>query len=301
MKVKLTCPMHRNGITFFLLLTLFNCHYSRKLPVTSYYEYDRELPLQTKLILYKTEDQSLEIFKVEFQSTHQQKVSGILSYPVTAQQPLPVIILIHGLWDRKEVDYIERGARLLNDAGFAVLRLDLYNHGQRQLQRFDFSFDGSTRYQSREMITQSVFDIRRAIDFLGTLDQVDANRIGYMGISLGGIIGTIVTSVDARIKVPVIVLAGGNINLMFGLKAWSGQHKNYLGVMDPINFVDQIAPRPLLMLNAENDEVVPPITSKLLYKKARQPKQIIWYPAKHKTIPVLEVYQEGIQWFQKYL
>jgi len=41
--------------------------------------------------------------------------------------------------------------------------------------------------------------------------------------------------------------------------------------------------------------------SKLLYEKAKKPKNIIWYPVKHHTIPLEKVYQDGVNWFDKYL
>jgi fermentation-respiration switch protein FrsA (DUF1100 family) len=88
---------------------------------------------------------------------------------------------------------------------------------------------------------------------------------------------------------------------MYGKKALTAEAKDFTSIIEPLNFVEQIAPRPLLMLNAENDDIVPPMMSKLLYKKAKKPKNIIWYPAKHHTIPIEEIYQEGVNWFNKYL
>jgi len=177
---------------------------------------------------------------------------------------------MHGLGDRKTVDYIEAGNQYLLDAGYAVLRLDISNHGDRLKYDYDFDLTDGYRYWTRDLITQTVFDLRRAVDFIQTREELDHQRIGYYGISLGGIIGTIFCSVEERIEVPVIVLAGGNLNLMFGKKALSGDTKNYLSIIDPINYVAKISPRPLLMINAAEDDVVPPITSKLLFKAAKK-------------------------------
>jgi cephalosporin-C deacetylase-like acetyl esterase len=151
------------------------------------------------------------------------------------------------------------------------------------------------------VISQTVFDLRRAIDFIETRKEIDNKRIGYFGISLGGIIGTVFCGVDTRIKVPVIALAGGNIHLAFGVDAFTDEVKNYFSIIDPINFVELISPRPLLMINAENDEIVIPITSKLMYRAAGEPKNIIWYPTTHRKIPIHKAYLEGILWYKKYL
>ncbi|MDB4583151.1 acetylxylan esterase [Draconibacterium sp.] len=279
---------------------LFSCTSSKKLPVSKYYDYDKSLPLYDSLHVIK-DTTDFQLSYITYQSVHNKKVTGLLTVPKKSEHPLPVVILLHGKGDRKTVDYIEYGNDMLSKSGYAVLRIDFSNHGDRIENDFDFDLTGDTRYWTREIVTQTVFDLRRAVDFIETQEELDANNIGFFGISLGGIAGTIFCGVEDRVKVPVIVLAGGQLNLMFGKKALSAETKNFTGIIEPKNYVKQISPRPLLMMNAENDDIIPPMMSKLLYKKAKKPKEIIWYPAKHHTIPIQEVYQEGINWFDKYL
>lgn len=287
---------------FYLVILgfLFSCGTTESLPVLKYYEYDKELPLQDSVKLVK-DTTTYKLYSVTYRSMHHKKVTGLLTIPKNAAQPVPVIILLHGAGDEKTVDYIEFGNDYLHKNGYAVFRIDISKHGDRFENKYDLDFTGNTKYWSREIITQTVFDLRRAIDFIESRDELDRDKIGFLGISLGGITGTIFCGVEERIKVPVIVLAGGQLNLMFGKKALSAETNDFLSIIEPKNYVEQIAPRPLLMLNAENDEIVPPMMSKLLFKKAKKPKEIIWYPAKHHTIPIHEVYQEGTNWFDKYL
>ncbi len=279
---------------------LISCGTSESLPVLKYYEYDRDLALRDSIELVK-DTTTFKEYKISYYSVNFKKVPGILTVPKNIKKPLPVIILLHGAGDSKTVDYVAYGNDFLLKNGYAVLRIDISKHGDRKEDEYDLSFTGKTRYWSREIITQTVFDLRRAVDFIETRPELDAKRIGYLGISLGGITGTIFCGVEKRIKVPVIVLAGGQFNLMFGKKSMTADAKDFTSIIEPLNFVRQISPRPLLMINAENDEVVPPLMSKFLYKKAKQPKKIIWYPAKHHTIPVDKVYQDGVNWFDQYL
>lgn len=283
-----------------ILVFLFSCGNSKLLPVSSFYEYDKKLPLQdsAKLII---DTIGYKLFYVTFRSVHNKEVTGLLTVPENSDKPVPVIILLHGKGDRKTVDYIEYGNKMFYENGYAVLRIDISNHGDRIENDYDFDFKGDYRYWTRDIISQTVFDLRRAVDFISTRKELDSNKIGFLGISLGGITGTIFCSVEKRVKVPVIVEAGGQMNLMFGKKALSSDTKNYLSIIEPINFVKQISPRPLLMINAENDDIVPPLMSKLLYKKANKPKQINWYPSKHHDIPIDSVYSDGIDWFDTYL
>ena len=283
-----------------LAIILYSCGGDKELPVAKYYEYDQDLPLLDSVRLV-TDTTDYKLFYVTYRSVHDKIVTGLLTLPGNGKAPFPTVVLMHGFGDRKTVDYIEAGNQYLLDAGYAVLRLDISNHGDRFKYDYDFDLTDGYRYWTRDIITQTVFDLRRAVDFINTREELDPNRIGYFGISLGGVIGTIFCSVEERIEVPVIVLAGGSLNLMFGKGALSGDTKDYLSIIDPINYVAKISPRPLLMINAENDDVVPPITSKLLFKAAKDPKEIIWYPAKHHDIPIDKVYPDGIRWFNEHL
>jgi cephalosporin-C deacetylase-like acetyl esterase len=290
----------KNTLLAALFISLLSCCGKKQLPVSRYYDYDHDLPLMDSLCLI-TDTADYVLYYLTYRSVHDAEVTGLLALPGKGLAPFPVVILMHGLGDRKTVDYVEAGNKFLLDAGYAVLRLDISNHGDRFRYDYDFDLTGGYRYWSRELITQTVFDLRRAVDFIQTRDELDPQRIGYFGISLGGMIGTIFCGIEERVKVPVIVLAGGKLNLMFGMEAFSADTKHFLSLIDPIHYVGLIAPRPLLMINASQDDIIPPVTSRLLFKAAKEPKEIIWYPTKHHDLPVGKAYPDGIHWFDEHL
>ncbi|RKN80802.1 alpha/beta hydrolase [Ulvibacterium marinum] len=273
---------------------------SESLPVTSYYGYDRAIPLKDS-VEKVIDTAELTLFSVSFNSIHDKRVTGFLSLPKKSTTPSPVIILMHGLGDHKAVDYVEYGNGFFLKNGFAVLRLDISDHGDRENVTYDFDLTGDYKYWTRNVIAQTVFDLRRAVDFIETRKELDSKRIGYYGISLGGIIGTVFCGVENRVKVPVIALAGGQLNLLYKEKAFSREAKDFMGIVEPLNFVKHIAPRPFLMLNAKNDEVVHPAMSKLLFNAAAEPKEMVWYDAKHKDAPIDRIYGDGLNWFKEYL
>ena len=273
---------------------------SESFPVTQYYDYDNKIPLRDSLHLV-VDTTSFTTHAITYISVHDKKVTGLLSVPKNANGRLPVIILMHGLGDQKTVDYIDYGNSYFIKNEYAVLRIDISNHGDRKKIVYDFDLTGNYKYWSRDIITQTVFDLRRAVDFIETRPELDASRIGYYGISLGGIIGTLFCGSEERIKVPVIALAGGQLNLLYKEKGLSKKVKDFMSIIEPLNFVTQISPRPFLMLNAKNDEIVPPMMSKLLFNAAKEPKNIIWYDAKHRNIPLDKAYNDGLNWFNTHL
>ena len=293
-----------SGIIAILLLLAFTIIYasdtSETFPVSEYYAYDKAIPLKDSIKIIKDTTDHI-LYHVSYNSVHDKKVTGLLSLPKNSSAPMPVVILMHGLGDQKNVDYVAYGNDLLLKNGYAVLRLDFSNHGERKKDVYDFSLTGKYKHWSRDIISQTVFDLRRAIDFIETREELDAQRIGYYGISLGGITGTIFCGIEDRIKVPIVALAGGQMNLLYEKEALSTEAKNFVSIVEPLNFVKQIAPRPFLMLNAKNDEIVPPLMSKLLYRAAQEPKEIIWYDAKHRDAPLDVIYGDGLNWFKKYL
>ena len=60
-------------------------------------------------------------------------------------------------------------------------------------------------------IVRYVVDLRRALDLLETLPQVDGERIGFVGESWGGATGALLAGVDERIKAYVLTYAGGSL------------------------------------------------------------------------------------------
>ncbi|MDO6603132.1 alpha/beta hydrolase [Arenibacter palladensis] len=292
------------GIIAILFLLAFTIIYagdtSETFPVREYYTYDKAIPLKDTLSLLK-DTTDFKLYHLSYYSIHHKKVTGLLSIPKIATSPLPVVILMHGLGDNKNVDYVSYGNELFLKNGYAVLRIDFSGHGERKEDVYDFNLTGKYKHWSRDIISQTVFDLRRAVDFIETREELDAQRIGYYGISLGGITGTIFCGIDNRIKVPIVALAGGQLNLLYEKEALTKEAKDFVSIIEPLNFVKQIAPRPLLMLNAKNDEIVPPLMSRLLFKAAEEPKEIIWYDAKHRDAPIDIIYGDGLNWFKKYL
>ncbi len=100
-------------------------------------------------------------------------VEGILSVPtgMPSDQPRPAIILLHagGGW---EVPVTSQYAKVLNQAGFAVLELRLFR-------------TEAERAPSRMGYLQNLYD---ALRFLGTRPDIKPDRVSVAGYSFGGIL-----------------------------------------------------------------------------------------------------------------
>ncbi len=130
-------------------------------------------------------------------------------YPAEGVQgPAPAIVLAHGLSAVKEM-HLDSFARYFAAAGFAVVAYDHQNFG---------ASEGTPR-QEADPVLQSR-DIRNAITYAMTRDEVDADRIGIWGSSFAGGQVIMVAATDRRVKAVVAQVPGvsGSAMLMRNLR-----------------------------------------------------------------------------------
>lgn len=111
----------------------------------------------------------------------------------------------------------------------------------------------SKKYPGWQLSGKSVYDLKKAMDFLTTIDFVDTTNIAIIGHSLGAWDAILLTAFDERIKAAV-VNSGGMIN--YKPELWENQtalraylaNENYeLGMNRDANFFLRLAaPRSLL-------------------------------------------------------
>lgn len=256
-----------------------------------YYNYDGNLPLNVyEEVIEERSDH--KILKVYFDSVNGERVPGLLSIP-RKEGRVPCIVFLHGYGGSKE-DIIE-AAGFVAKEGYAIMAIDAEYHGERrEIGKELFSPDVADSVRS---VIQTVIDLRRAVDYLETKSEIDCERVGYVGGSMGGIIGAIFVGVEPRIKAAALIVAGGNISLMIResqhytmlsiRECLRGEGKPYeelqrmLDPIDPLNFIGNFSPRPIVFHLGKFDEIVPAEAGRQLYEKAGEPKQIYWYDSGH--------------------
>jgi uncharacterized protein len=138
--------------------------------------------------------------KVYFQSEGL-KVVGNLFRPQNSKdnQSLPVILVdgaMTGVKEQVAGSYAERIAK----AGYVTLVLDHRHFGERE---------GEPR--QHEDPAKKMEDLKNAVSFVSSLEDIDRERIGACGISMGGGYMLQLTAFDKRIKAVSIVASGINL------------------------------------------------------------------------------------------
>lgn len=170
---------------------------------------------------------------VDFQNQGQ-KIVGTLTLPDGGDPPYPVVLFFTGftgIRDEVPITGTEEGmfsrtARTLAEHGIASLRFDFRGFGDSEGQRGDMSLTGE------------IADAIAAIDYLATLPEVDLQRLGLIGLSLGGLVAAETAERDDRVQ--SVVLWSPSTNPLDGFKSLLGAENVTAGLQsgsEPINIV----------------------------------------------------------------
>lgn len=203
-------------------------------------------------------------------SNEGQQIIGILHIPDTLRdnERAPGIVMLHGFTgNRTEAHRLfVHVARNLSKLGFIVLRFDFRGSGDS-----DGEFEDTT-------LPGEVCDAEKALTFLIEQKNIDGERVGVLGLSMGGRVAAILSSKDERIKFAILYSpALGPLKKRF-LSQMSKEKLEKLNSGEPIEIssgwylkkeffetVDYIVPLdimnkikiPTLIIHGDKDEIIP--------------------------------------------
>lgn len=198
--------------------------------------------------------------------------------PKIKYEEFPTIIFYHGWSSSKESQRMR--AFILCNLGYQVLIPDSINHGERN--PIDYTDPMTMKNNFWPTVSQAIDESEKIIEYAIEELQGDGNRIGVCGHSMGGFISSGIFTHNKNIKAAVVLNGSFNWNYCNELIADKLENifdisvENELNIikdklidLDPINYIEEIKDRPLLMINGGSDEVVPMISQKEFYEKAR--------------------------------
>lgn len=249
-------------------------------------------------------------YAVTFQGAGGVSVPGLLSRParVATGARQPAVLLLHGLGgDKSQMALL---GLMLSRLGYITLSIDAAGHGERPMIGGK-PVNALSLAEMRTLSGQTVQDLRRAVDYLQSRPDVDSQKIGFVGVSLGGILGARFLAEEPRLACASLWAAGGD----WGKLLSESQHPWAKGFrergatnaekieaelmdVDPLKAIGKAVKRPVQFINGDKDDVVPVVCTKLLIAATNEPKEIITLPGGH--IPnILEMAKQTISFLQK--
>jgi dienelactone hydrolase len=201
----------------------------------------------------------------------------------------PAVIVLHGTGDRKEsmIPLLEA----LADRGFLAVATDGRHHGERAKGPGDYPQAILQAYRTgrgHPFLYDTAWDAMRLVDYLQSRPDVDGARIGMMGISKGGMETYLTAAADPRVAAAVPVIGVQSFRWALEHDRWQARVETIFGAVmgaarDSLRPVDAdfvqefydrvvpgiyeefdgpamlplIAPRPLLVVNGDSDELTP--------------------------------------------
>lgn len=205
-----------------------------------------------------------------------QRLYGMIHIP-EGKGPWPAVALCHGF----------TGHRNESHSVFVKLGREMAKHGIAVL-RFDFRGSGESEGLFEDMTVQSeISDAKVALDFLANYPDIDTNRIGLLGYSMGGLVAVYVGPADPRIKAMALWAPAAGMadivkvsceNASCDLRGRYDLHGYVVGPefcrriheLEPLKTIKSYKGR-LLIVHGTQDKTVPPADSEKLFEVAVAP------------------------------
>lgn len=176
----------------------------------------------------------------------------------------------------------------------AALFVQMAYYGPRRPPNSSMRLLSPNIEQTMNAIGQTVKDCRCAASWLAQRDEVDPDRIGIVGTSLGSFMAGLTGEMEPRISRVVLLLGGGGIvdglydhpraklfrqaNELFG--GSKEKLARVIAPVDPLTHANRLKSRDVLMIAASRDTIVPAKMATALWEASGKPK-IIWYDTDH--------------------
>ena len=232
---------------------------SAKLPKN--FEYDKDAPLDV-IIGSESKVDGIHISNLSYNSPMGDSVPATLVIPA-GDGPFPAVLFLHCGHNAS-----------CNKSQFSFEMIELAHHGIAAL-----AINGpllrmsKANFDPEAMFIYSVLDIRRGIDFLSSLPEIDSARFGFVGHSYGATTGGILAGVEPRIRAFVLMAGHAQVSAIDGPPS--------IAYLDAINYIGHASPAAVYFQFAEEDLFISHEAAELFYQAASEPKYITWYPTGH--------------------
>jgi dienelactone hydrolase len=252
------------------------------------FAYDSDRPLDAEVVAQPPYAGD-EIEAVTYVGADDGRVPGFLGLP-PSQSARPCVIHMHGFGRSKEDAAGLVGP--LAGQGIGLLAIDAPSHGARsqgsaELERL---IDDPRRLAA--LLEQTVIDLRRGLDLLESRRECDPDRLGFIGFSFGAETGALLAGADGRVQSSVLLSGGAGWKRLLHRLDMTYSEGSRATPIDTSGLpalapyavdrsVSRIAPRPVLIVNGRDDEVIPAAAAEALHRAAGRGSTLLWHDGGH--------------------
>lgn len=192
-------------------------------------------------------------------------VPGLLYLPIEHADPMPFVLIQHPGMGSKEDYFVAEVARAWARRGWICGGLDAPLHGERASADPMSLFRNPDRYP--EIRAQFAAEVTTMLDLLSERFPIDMSRVGFVGYSMGSMLGIPAVARDGRFKAAAFCLVGEG-----GLA----------GAVDgPDADIPQLQGVATRVVGKLQDQLIPRERTEALYNALPGKKDIRWLPGGH--------------------
>jgi predicted esterase len=213
-----------------------------------------------------------------------ERVPGALWMPAEADEAMPLVFIQHPGTSSKDDYFVTEPGQRWARRDWICAGLDAPMHGDRD------DFDPMGLFRERELYpviaAQFAAELTAGIDHLAERYPVDMSRLGYVGFSMGSMLGIPAVATDGRFKAAAFCLVGEG------------------GFVGPAtgddSHVPALAKVAVRIVGKENDELVPRAATESLFEAIEGEKDLVWLPGGHFEIGP-DVIDKAGEWLKRHL
>lgn len=232
----------------------------------------RDRPIQVEVIQAAEHDGYwLETLRLDLNGI--EPVPAFFARPVEMNGKLPTVLYNHAhggnyvlgkdeLIDGRPALQMPPYAKTLTEQGYCTFCFDTWNFGERR-GRTESELFKELIWHGQVLWGLMMYDSLRAVDYLTTRPEVDGQRIGTLGLSMGSTMAWWLAALDERIRVCVDLCCLTDFHELINTRGLDG-HGIYYYVPNLLKHFDTaginalIAPRAHLALAGVFDQLTPP-------------------------------------------
>jgi dienelactone hydrolase len=254
-------------------------------------------------------------FPYEFERVRELPLSGAtvyrLRFPSPYKSPHPENNVVHAEYYRPAGDGpfpcaivldITAGDQRVSRAvathlagrGVGALCVQMAYYGPRRPPGSPIRFMSYDVKQTFDCVRQTVLDLRRATAWMESRPEIDKDRLGIVGTSLGSLVAALTAEMEPKLKRVAVLLGGGGLveayyddprakpyrEIFEALGGTKALAVKTFAPVDPLTCAANLKDRRVLIVAAKQDEVVPPRAAEALWEATGRQK-IIWYDTTH--------------------
>lgn len=210
-----------------------------------------------------------QLIRVELRLTvGEQTVPALFFVPREEGDPMPLVLIQHPATGSKDDYFVADIARMWASRGWICGGFDAPFHGDRVPNDPMSIFRDRDSYP--QLIDQFGSELTAVVDDVASRFPVDMNRLGFVGYSLGSMLGLGGVASDGRFKAAAFCLVGEG-----GMVG---------STSDEDNAAHQLNDVAVRIVGKSEDELIPRAATEALFNALPGKKDIVWLPGGHYEI-----------------